>query len=761
MSGSDRFISVGQDGATEGGPNRVSSRAPQDAALYGILSTCVDLVYVLERSGKYLYANPAGSRVLGLEPIDVVGKTWRELGLPPDVMEPFEVLCGKVFAGGESVTGEAHLPTAFGVKDFEYSLSPILDGDRLVGSIVAIWRDVTERKRTEVKLRQAASELQAIFRALPDLYFRLDSEGTILDYKAGLTTDLYAPPQVFLGSRIQDLFPPNAAQQLMEAVRRVLKQNSLVTTEYSLPLPIGEQIFEARLLPLLDSQVIVIVRNITERKEIEKALRKSEERYRTLAEAAHDSIFIVNRSGYVQYVNSYAAKQFGLEPTGIIGKPRDELFPPDVAEVERRCVGEVFETGRPVYLESRTPVLDREIWLGTWLAPIMSESGEVTSVLGISRDITKRRRAEEALRESEARFRAIFERAGIGIVLVDTDGRAVECNPALQRMLGYDEEGLRGRLLSDITHPDDATADMDLYRELVAGKRDHYQMEKRYIRRDGAVILGRLIVSLIRGAKGEARFAISMVEDITDRKRAEQFREEYIHTISHDLRVPLTVIQWHAQVLGRALERSELEGQVRRSAEMIITGAARMNTMIQDLVDSARLEAGQLRLEKRPVDLRAFVSAFVSGLVRQASAVVDLGQAKVEISMMDAERIKVDIPVGLPAVNADPNRLERILMNLLTNALKYSPPQTEVLVKGTRTDEGVVLSVSDEGVGVAPEDRPHIFDRFYRAKAGRKAEGLGLGLHITKLLVEAHGGHIWVESEPGKGSTFCFTLPRA
>ncbi len=128
---------------------------------------------------------------------------------------------------------------------------------------------------------------------------------------------------------------------------------------------------------------------------------------------------------------------------------------------------------------------------------------------------------------------------------------------------------------------------------------------------------------------------------------------------------------------------------------------------------------------------------------------------------MEVERIRVEIPADLPPVDADPNRLERILLNLFINSLKYGKPGTEVVVRARRTGREMEISVIDRGVGIAPEDLPHVFERFFRARGARKTEGLGMGLYITRLLIEAHGARIWAESEPGKGSTFSFTLPLA
>ncbi|MBI4321932.1 MAG: HAMP domain-containing histidine kinase [Chloroflexi bacterium] len=233
--------------------------------------------------------------------------------------------------------------------------------------------------------------------------------------------------------------------------------------------------------------------------------------------------------------------------------------------------------------------------------------------------------------------------------------------------------------------------------------------------------------------------------EIAQRKRAEQFREEYTHTISHDLRAPLMIIQGQAQFLRWEQEKGQSAGDQRGCLEAIVGSAKQMNAMIQDLVDSAHLEAGQLVLDRVPVDLRTTVF----DLLERARGIMDVAQ------------VKVGIPVDLPIVSADPNRLERILLNLLSNALKYSPQGSEVAVSLGRVGDEVVVSVADRGAGITQEDLTHIFERFYRPKGGRKAGGLGLGLYITKMLVRAHSGRIWAESEVGKGSTFHFTLPIA
>lgn len=244
------------------------------------------------------------------------------------------------------------------------------------------------------------------------------------------------------------------------------------------------------------------------------------------------------------------------------------------------------------------------------------------------------------------------------------------------------------------------------------------------------------------------------IEDLADAfnrmaaeiRAQEEKREEYIHTISHDLRAPLAIIQGHAHILESEIPRSRRGGPDQHSIDAILKGVYRMNAMIQDLVDSARLEAGQLRMNPEPVDLGAFV--------------YDLRQRL--IGMDRARRIELNVPDDLPPVMVDPDRLERVLMNLITNALKYAAPDTPIEVSLRRHDDEVILAVIDHGPGISSEEISGLFQPYgYPQAAKAHRESVGLGLYIVRRLVEASDGRIWAESEPGQGSTFSVALPLA
>ncbi len=343
--------------------------------------------------------------------------------------------------------------------------------------------------------------------------------------------------------------------------------------------------------------------------------------------------------------------------------------------------------------------------------------------------------------ELDATIRAI----AAPLIIYNQEGGIVRANPAAEKLLAYPPE-LRAKPMMErisglrVESPDGTLLTMEqwpvqraLRGETVLGEILKFSFPT------GRTIWGSFSAAPIR-LEGEIMGAVTTFVDITGMHDLQQEREMYIHTISHDLRTPLTVILGYAQLLTGRLQEEEAKPHV----EAIVTAAERMHRMIEDLVEAARLEGGEIKLEMEPVRLDQFLADF---LRRSATA-------------LDASRIVPEVP-ELPPVAADPARLERIFSNLLTNALKFSPPDSPVEVRARQDGKLLVVSVHDHGQGIDPEDLPHIFDRFHPPKGGKKPGSVGLGLYITRSLVEAHRGQVRVESAPGVGSVFYFTLPLA
>jgi len=357
-----------------------------------------------------------------------------------------------------------------------------------------------------------------------------------------------------------------------------------------------------------------------------------------------------------------------------------------------------------------------------------------------------------ARREAEQRSQemvTVFEAIGDGLVVHSATGELLEMNHRAEVILNVGFEEYRKMPLRDairalhLLKPDGQPVDPAAAPTVRALHGERVLGEHLLIGASNGQVTHLLVSAApIKDERGQVIGAVTDFNDITDVVELQRTQQEMASIVAHDIRQPLTIILGQAQLLERWLDAGQLE-QARKASAAVATSAQRMNAMIQDLVDSIRMDVGRLQLQKKPVDLHSFLRDL---LQRSATA-------------MPTSRVRLIVAPGMPPVPADPDRLERIVSNLLSNALKYSDPASPVYLRVEQEGNHALISVRDQGPGIAPEDRPHIFDRFYRTRGPQRKDSVGLGLYISRLLVEAHGGRIWVESREGEGSTFYFTLP--
>ncbi|MHB0869419.1 MAG: sensor histidine kinase [Chloroflexota bacterium] len=362
-------------------------------------------------------------------------------------------------------------------------------------------------------------------------------------------------------------------------------------------------------------------------------------------------------------------------------------------------------------------------------------------------------RERELAQESEQRaveLDATIASVADGLMTFGAGGEILHVNPAAERMLGFSPEQ-EHLLLSEwlallhLETPDGKPIPLE---ELPPQRALRGETTRGVVAvihpPTGKTLWVSVSAAPICSADGRILGAVLTFTDITAIHDLQEQREDFARMISHDLRNPLTPIMGQASLLQRRLAERGMDRES-RGAETILKSSQRMNAMIQELVESTRLEAGKLELHKEPTDLCQLLH--------------DISQRVGRVE--DRSRLRVECGERVPLVPVDRERIERAIANLITNALKYSPPDSPVTIRADRRDGDAQVSVADHGMVITPEELPHVFDRFYRIRGGKKVEGLGLGLYITRLVVEAHGGRIGVESRPGKGSTFHFTLPSA
>jgi PAS domain S-box-containing protein len=521
-----------------------------------------------------------------------------------------------------------------------------------------------------------------------------------------------------------------------------------------------------------------------------EALRESQERLTAALTAAGTGTFRWNLQTNIVEWDGNLDRLFGLESDRTAQSLEAFLaavHPDDRLGVLTRCE-RCARDGSDFDMEFRVIWPDGSVhWIDDKAKASFDADGKPLYMTGACADITSRKEAEEALLENEARLRAIFNQAAVGITVADLDGRFLDMNRKFMDILGYSADELRRLTFAAITHPDDLRETTSAIEHLLGGATAEYSLEKRYLRKDGSAVWSLSTVTLLKDAAGEPQRFIGVIEDITARKEAEEalrnetrenarlyeaaqqaaeertllleseraarseaermseVKDEFLATLSHELRTPLNAILGWAQVL-RGVPRDQVDYV--KGLETIERNARVQTQLIDDLLDMSRITSGKLRMDIQPVQPVSFIEAAVETVKHSADA-----------KGIRLERI-LDPAAG--PISGDPGRLQQVIWNLLSNAIKFTPKDGKVQIVLERVNSHIEISVADTGTGIKAEFIPYLFERFRQGDASttRKHGGLGLGLSIVKRLVELHGGTVQVESPgEGLGTTVTVHLP--
>jgi len=367
---------------------------------------------------------------------------------------------------------------------------------------------------------------------------------------------------------------------------------------------------------------------------------------------------------------------------------------------------------------------------------------------------------QERLQASEENYRQLFDAAGVGIARVSLQGRFIEVNQRFCEIVGRPAEQLQQLGFQDITHSDDQATDQALVESTLDGQRSRYTLDKRYVRPNGELVWVALTVALLRDSKGQPLHFISVIEDITDRRRmaeamtsakaaerANKAKTEFLSRMSHELRTPLNAMLGFAQLL-RLDPANPLNPPQTRKVEHIEQAGAHLLAMLTDVLDLSRIEAGGLPLSIETLRLSPVFDEAVALISNQVR------QARLELQCTPPDE---DV-----FVRADQVRLRQILVNLLSNAIKYNRPGGRIMIEAQALRAFVVITVTDTGAGMTQEQLTHLFEPFNRLGAEHSnIEGTGIGLVIVKRLIDLMRGRIEVSSQAGAGTTFRVWLPSA
>jgi two-component system, sensor histidine kinase and response regulator len=639
---------------------------------------------------------------------------------------------------------------------------------RLNGSTV----DITDLKRAEEALRQSEQRFRTFVDHAADAFFLLDGENIVLDVNRQACQSLGYARDELLGITPLE-FDPDYTSADLEEINRALNNGEVMAFESRhrrkdgtvFPVEVrGQAFWEGG-----QRFYVALVRDITDRKEAEEALRESEHRWRSLTEALPQLVWIATPDGACEYFSAQWTQHTGVPESDLLGWRWLDVLHPDDREVTRQAW--MAAVGGPgVYdVEYRVRRKDGEYrWFKTRGVPVRDGEGHMFKWFGTCTDITASKQLEEELRQANARLDLAVRASNIAVWEIDIPGSDVdEANLHginVEEQLGYgrDELPITVADWQALIHPDDRKRVSAAMEASLDTARGDYEVEYRIAHKDGTYrcVLSRGV--LTRDATGKPIRATGTRIDITDRKHGEdqlrqlkdaaeaanRAKDEFLANVSHEIRTPMNAILG----LTELVLDTPLTDDQRQNLKTVKSAADNLLGIINDLLDFSKIEAGKLELDLSHFSLRAAVGETLRALAVRAH------RKGLEL----ISHAQPDVP---DALIGDPGRVRQVLLNLVGNAIKFTD-EGEVVVRveaaGETTPEGEIglrFAVRDTGIGIPPDKQGTIFRAFEQEDSSttRKYGGTGLGLTITARLVALMGGQISVDSAPGRGSTFVFT----
>jgi PAS domain S-box-containing protein len=616
--------------------------------------------------------------------------------------------------------------------------------------------DITDRMRAQEALHNEQELLQTIIDSIPVMITLYEPDTNVLRLNPEFVR---VTGWSAAGSSLMEQCYPDPAYR--EAARRYMESCAPGWKDFRIRTADGRDVETTWAnIRLSDGRQVGIGLDISERRRADAALRDSEERFRDLFENANDIIYTLDLQGRVSSINKRAEWLFSYRREELLGHGVAEIVPPEYHNamqeaLRRKLAGEVSPTiyemeiickdGRRVPLEVSSRLLLR--------------ADQPVGIQGIARDITERKRAEQALRDSERMLAQSQRAAHVGsweldlTTLDDLNANELRWSDETYRIFGYEPGtvAVTNDLFFNAVHPDDRAAIMAA---LAAALRDNrnYEIEHRIARADGVSRVVQEWATIERNAAGEPVRLLGTCQDVTERRAAEaamreadRRKDEFLAMLGHELRNPLAPIRNGLAVLRRYTVNHPTTEPVLTMMERQVIHAVRL---IDDLLDVSRVTQGKIEMRKEKVVL---ADALTRAVEETRSAFEERGH-----------RLEVSIASEPLLLDADPTRAQQIVTNLLSNAAKYTPPSGQIWLGAGRGENQAVIRVRDNGIGIRPEMQRRIFELFTQADRveGRVSEGLGLGLPLVKTLTEMHGGSVEVQSDGlGKGSEFVVRLP--
>ena len=751
---------------------RLSSELERQLRKFDAIASSVpDFIYTFDLSGRFTYINPAFLNLWQKTADEALGKNFFELDYPTDLATKLQHQIQQVIETRQPLKDETPYTSAFGTHAYEYIFVPLFNANGAVEAVAGVTRDITERKQAEAALRDSEENFRNMADNAPFMIWVTDSRG-YCHYLSQSWYDFTGQTQeTGLGFGWLNMTHPDDREYAEQTFLAANQRQEAFRVEYRLRRKDGEYIWAIDMAsPWFGADgefkgYIGSVIDIDARKQAESALRRSEERYRTLFESIDEGFCVIEmlfdaNDRPIDYrfleINPVFEAQTGLREA--VGKTARQLLP-DLEDHWIKIYGQVALTGESVRFESGSEAMNR------WFDVYACRTGqpEERKIAIVFKDISDRKRieaeriaAQKALQASEEQSRNILESIADGFFALDRDWRFAYVNRQGERLLDRTPGDLLGKTIweeypglagSEFERAYHKTASERVASSVISFYPDHnrwYEVQA-YPATDGITVYFRNVTDRQRIETEREQLLQREQAAREAAENANRIKDEFLAVLSHELRSPLNpILGWSRLLQNRKLD----EAKTAQALATIERNAMLQSKLIEDLLDVSRILQGKLSLTVSPVNLNSTI------------------RGAIEIVRLAAEAKSIEIEVSLDpnvgSVSGDATRLQQVVWNLLSNAVKFTPAGGRVEVRLAQADNQAQITVRDNGKGIPSEFLPYVFDYFRQADSSttRQFGGLGLGLAIVRHLVELHGGTVEADSpNEGLGATFTVRLP--
>jgi PAS domain S-box-containing protein len=607
-------------------------------------------------------------------------------------------------------------------------------------------QEIAQRARVEQALQQSEEKYRELVENINDVIYVVGRKGAIKYVSPSVEALLGYLPSELIGCTVTDfVYPPD--REVFRDAFTLLLSGHAQQSEYRIVTKAGEVrcVRTSSRAVLVDgrmAEVHGVLSDVTERWQAEAALRENEARYRAVVEDQTELICRFRADGTQLFTNQAFERYLERLTNGSSDLDCLHLvFGDDKAEYDR-IVGGLEPDQQVASFERRCTQSDGEVtWLQWTLRAAFDTAGQLLELQLVGRDITERKKAELALQESEERWRSLVENAPDYVVTVDSEGLILFMNYVIEGGEFPLEEVLGTRLVDYVIPEHRKRLEECIDRVLASGESEHVEAAT-----DLAGDSRRWYATNIGGIRknGEVAAALLITRDITERKRIDDIKDSLIRDVSHELRTPLAKAQMSLELLSELLDAERVDRErAQRVSYLGLLNIQRLLQTVEGMLDLTQLEAG--------------VSPYQREQIRLDLLVHEVLQYMRPLADNKGLVLKTRVSAGLPEVTGDREKLFRVLLNLVDNAIKFSG-EGEIVISARQDGMETLITVQDSGDGILPENIDRVFERFFQEKT--RYEGVGVGLAICKAIVDAHGGRIWAESAGrGLGALVCFTLP--